>query len=129
MPLSNDGPQGRRLTGQSRLRMQRGIRDEMRRWLSDKLSLFKRWVLSSFSDCGTAFSVIQQRTMAVARAWIIVAAAMLLVAVYADVKVLNSTALDARLPTTSVGHLDPSKYALPLPSNATSASAKGDALR
>ena len=64
--------------------------------------------------------------MAVAWAWGIVAAAMVLAAVYADVEVSNSTALDARPPTFNVSHLYPSKYVLPLPSNATSTSAKGE---
>ncbi|CAL5219410.1 g1238 [Coccomyxa viridis] len=63
--------------------------------------------------------------MAVSRAWATVAVAMMLAAVSAAVEVQNVTALDAMLPTTSVGHFDPAKYALPLPSNATNASGKG----
>ena len=65
--------------------------------------------------------------MAAARAWGVVAAAVLLVTACAAVDVQNDTALDAMLPTTSVGHFDPAKYALPLPSNATNASGKGEA--
>ena len=63
--------------------------------------------------------------VAARRGYEVGAAAVVLVTLFADVGALDTSALDARLPTNSVGHYDPAKYALPLPSNATAASHKG----
>ena len=108
--------------------MQRGICDEIRNGSRQAhLPILQRAPPTSSSPCGVISHNVKPGTMAFVRAWRIGAAAVVLVALYADVEALNSTALDARLPAISVGHFDPSKYALPLPSNATSASGEGDA--
>ena len=96
--------------------------------MADKLHILEpRGAIPNKLQGCLSLSPLFHGIMAPARAWGVVAAAVLLVAVSAEVEVLNVTSLDAILPTTSVGHFDPAKYALPLPSNATHASGKGEA--